>query len=51
MAITAARKMLLVTSRGRYGWTRPAALVGVAVAVAVELELADPDVEFCSWML
>ena len=50
MDITAASKMLPVTSRGRYGWARSAALVDVSLA-AVELELADSDVEFCSWML
>ena len=55
MDITAASKMLPVTSRGRYGWARPAALNSGAVLVAavfcVELGLSGPDVESCSWML
>jgi hypothetical protein len=57
MTAASTGKMLPGTSRGRYGWARPpalVALVGVGVAVfCVKLEVADPDEleEFCSWML
>ena len=38
--------MLKGTSRGRYGWARPAALVGVAVLMVGVIVLTGPRWEF-----